>query len=121
MHPIWHFFDTMPTWAQGIVLSTILGCVVYAAKGIASKSSGLIHGWLERRLQKAIVRALATGDENTVLYLTTLEIADAVKRKAIRVLRSLERLESEKRVVQKRMHNQTKWCLTLYEWHDRDR
>lgn len=109
MHPIWHFFDTMPPWAQGVVLTSLLGCIVFAAKTIAVKSSDLIRSWLERRFDRLVIGALK-GDGRTPLYLSTIEVAQAIDQKAIKVEYSLERLERQKRV--QRLFKSRKWCLT---------
>ena len=117
MHPIWHFFDTMPPWAQGVILASLLGCIVFAAKTIAVKSSDLIRSWLELRFDSLVIRALK-GDGRIPLYLSTIEVAAAIDRKAIEVECSLERLERQKTVL--RLFQSGKWCLASHEWHHKN-
>jgi hypothetical protein len=117
----------------------ILVAIVYFASGFTFKellsfSVRKIHMWLERRIDNRVVDYLvgeALLQPHTVVpdkrgympaphYVSTIAIAQIVKRSAVDTRKRLERLETENRVERPGPMADV-WIATKYEIHDKSK
>jgi|SRR5712671_6411964 hypothetical protein len=104
------------------------------ARDIISFASRKLHMWLERRIDNRVVAYLVSETllhpDTTVPdkrgympaphYVSTIEIAQIVKRSAVETRKRLERLEAENRVERPGPRADV-WIATKYEIHDKSK